>query len=226
VTSVIKGTLKKTFIYNIVKFIRRRKEKKATRARNEKELLNWEASGKPIPPPHIVKQRIVKDYARRFSLETMIETGTYLGDMVDATRDVFTKSFSIELDEKLYQQAKQRFYRDKGISIIHGDSGEVLPDILAGIDEPCLFWLDGHYSGDITARGQVDTPIVEELNHILNHAVAGHVILIDDARCFVGENSYPTIDELKARILQRFPNWIFEAENDIIRIHQVSEGKS
>lgn len=220
--SVIKRALKRTFIYEIV---RRRKEEQATRARNERDLLDWEASGKPVPPPHIVKQRTVKDYARRFSLNTLIETGTYLGDMIDATKDVFTKSFSIELDQKLYEQAKQRFCGDKSISIIQGDSGEVLPDILAGIDIPCLFWLDGHYSGDITARGGVDTPIMEELEHILNHAVAGHVILIDDARCFVGENSYPTIDELKARILQRRPNWIFEAENDIIRIHQVPESR-
>jgi hypothetical protein len=82
-----------------------------------------------------------------------------------------------------------------------------------------LFWLDGHYSGGITAKGRTDTPVAEELEHILTHPVMGHVVLIDDARCFVGQDHYPTLDELKEMILNKRPDWVFDVENDIIRVH-------
>jgi hypothetical protein len=223
VISIIKTLLKKTFIHKILKRVRERKRRQRILALQEREMREWEAKGKPAPPPHIMKQKTIEDYARRFSLRILIETGTYQGDMVDAMKNSFTRIFSIELGEDLHKQAKERFHNNKHISIIHGDSGEVLPDILVGIKEPCLFWLDGHYSEGITVKGQTETPIAQELEHILDHPVNGHVILIDDARCFIGENDYPTIDELKDRILQRHPTLIFEAENDIIRIHQVSE---
>jgi len=220
VISIIKNLLKKTFIHKIVKRVRARKVRQRILALQEQEMREWEAKGRPAPPPHIIKQKTIEDYARRFSLETLIETGTYQGDMVDAMKNSFTRIFSIELGEDLHKQAKERFHNNEHISIIHGDSGEVLPDILVGIKRPCLFWLDGHYSGGITAKGETDTPVVEELEHIINHPVTGHVILIDDARCFVGQNQYPKIDELKDMILERRPDWILEAENDIIRIHQ------
>jgi hypothetical protein len=166
-----------------------------------------------------VKQRTVEKYARRFALNTLIETGTYLGEMVEATKDTFIRIFSIELDGTHYQRAKEWFSGDDHISIIQGDSGKVLPDVIAGITQPCLFWLDGHYSEGNTARGELNTPIIKELNHIFNHPVLGHVILIDDARCFIGQNEYPAIDELREMAFRRFPNCVFKVEDDIIRIY-------
>ncbi|MBE9547029.1 MAG: hypothetical protein IMF10_06005 [Proteobacteria bacterium] len=187
--------------------------------REKKVLRNWEKKGKPVPPPDLVKQKTVKGYARKFSLDTLIETGTYLGDMVDATRDTFGRIFSIELDDALYERARKKFSKFDYISIVQGDSGEVLPVILADIKQPCLFWLDGHYSGGITAKGRLETPISQELYHILAHSVEGHVILIDDARLFTGRDNYPTIEEIQELVFKRHPDWIFEVKNDIIRIH-------
>ena len=218
--STIKTLLKKTFVYRILKGLRARKERKVILALQEQEMRQWEANGRPAPSPHILKQKTIADYAKRFSLQILIETGTYHGDMVEAMKNNFTRIFSIELGENLHQQAKERFHNNAHISIIHGDSGEILPGILGDIKQPCLFWLDGHYSGGITAKGETDTPVVEELEHILSHPVTEHVILIDDARCFVGQDHYPTIEELKDMILKRRPGWVFEAEDDIIRIHQ------
>ncbi|MDX6611503.1 MAG: hypothetical protein QOD75_689, partial [Blastocatellia bacterium] len=59
----------------------------------------------------------------------------------------------------------------------------------------------------------------KELDHILNHPVAGHVILIDDARCFTGYNDYPTVDELRETVAAKKPDWEMSVELDIIRIH-------
>ena len=183
-------------------------------------VRNWNRKGNPIPAPDVVKQRTVKEYAKISSVETFIETGTYLGDMVNAVMDTFNKIYSIELDKTLYEQAKKKFSKHHNISIFHGDSSKVLPVILADISEPCLFWLDGHYSGGITAKGDFNTPIMQELNCILDHTIRGHVILIDDAREFNGYNDYPTIEELKKRIFKKYPDWKFDIKDDIIRIHK------
>jgi hypothetical protein len=140
--------------------------------------------------------------------------------MVHAMKKSFARIISFELDHNLAVQAQQRFADDNHIQIIQGDSGKLLGDYLATINEPCLFWLDGHYSGGITAKGALETPIENELTAILSHAVDGHVILIDDARCFTGENDYPTLNELRNFVAERKPNYNFSVEHDAIRIHK------
>ena len=183
------------------------------------EARNWEKGGRCGPPPNLVKQKIVKEYARRFAVDTLIETGTYKGEMVSAIKNTFKEIFSIELDNKLFESAKKKFAKYSYIHIIHGDSGKILPEIISSLKKPCLFWLDAHYSGGSTIKGDVETPIIEELRAIFHHSVQNHVILIDDARCFIGKNDYPTISWLKDYILKYRPDWNFEIENGIIRIH-------
>ncbi len=181
-------------------------------------LKNWIQSGKPIPPPHIVKVQAIKEYARKYKISTFVETGTYLGDMVYAIKDDFDKIFSIELGQELFFNAQKRFSSQKHITIWQGDSGEVIKDVLSRINTPCLFWLDGHYSEGITAKGDLDTPISNELLHIFNHSLAHQqIILVDDARCFTGTNDYPTTEALADAVKKSgFNN--FEVEDDIFRI--------
>jgi hypothetical protein len=69
-----------------------------------------------------------------------------------------------------------------------------------------------------TAKGEKDTPIKEELLQIINHKVKDHIILIDDARLFNGENDYPGIKKIKNLISKYLPSHTFEVKNDIIRI--------
>ena len=175
--------------------------------------------GRPAPPPPLVKQRIVADHARRFGTALLVETGTYRGDMVAAQRRQFRRIWSIELQEQLAERARARFARDPHITILSGDSAVLLPGILASIREPCLFWLDAHYSAGITARGDIDTPIAAELDFVLRHPVAGHVVLIDDARDFTGVNGYPTLADLTAAIRGQRPDWSVEVVDDVIRAH-------
>jgi hypothetical protein len=166
-----------------------------------------------------MKHLTVKAYAQRFEIHLFIETGTYYGDMLHAVRDSFRKIVSIELDARLHQRAARRFARYKHISILRGDSAAVLPEVLRNISEPCLFWLDAHYSGGITACGPLETPISRELGEIYRHPVKRHVILIDDAREFVGDHDYPPIEELGGQTRERRPDLCFVVQHDIIRIH-------
>jgi hypothetical protein len=185
--------------------------------RRRREVNEWVVKGRPVPPPHYYKQRLLLEYAKRYKLSTLVETGTYEGDMVEACRRRFRAVFSIEIDASLYQKAKERFRSCAHVTIVQGDSADVLPGILDRVEEPCLFWLDGHYSGGITGKGNRETPIDSELRHIRRHG-RRDVILIDDARCFVGANDYPTIEELRAHVEALWPGYRFEVADDIIRI--------
>jgi|TARA_B100000809_G_scaffold79452_1_gene77517 hypothetical protein len=188
------------------------------RRRELKQLADWERNGRPIPPPHIVKQQTLKTISKRYGLKILVETGTYYGDMVEAMKDVFNQLYSIELSAELYKKAKKRFKGEKHIELICGDSGLELMNLMSKIDQPTLFWLDGHYSAGVTAKGEKDTPIYEELNHILNSTDKGHVIIIDDARCFGADPNYPSIKELCDFIKSKRANLDIVIQDDCIRV--------
>ena len=90
--------------------------------------------------------------------------------------------------------------------------------MLTKLSAPALFWLDGHYSGGATARAELDTPVIAELRAILGHPVKGHVLLIDDAREFVGANGYPTLAAVEEMIRAADPGASYDVRDDIIRV--------
>ncbi len=182
-----------------------------------REIDQWRRLGKPAPPPHSYKSRVLRQYQNRFQLSTLIETGTYQGDMLEACRKVFDALYSVEIDPALHERAVERFKQNPHITILLGDSADVLPGILQDIQRPVLFWLDGHYSGGVTGKGAQETPIAVELGHIRRHGY-DDVVLIDDARLFVGAHDYPTIDELRAMVKNNWSGYSLEVEDDIIRI--------
>lgn len=162
------------------------------------------------------KQEIIKEYSEYADI--FIETGSYYGDTVSAVLKRFKKIISIELGEDLFKKVRNRFLGIEHITIIHGDSGKVLKDVLADIHEPVVFWLDAHYSGGVTVRGDKETPIMEELECIFDHSIKDHVILIDDARMYVAGNCEVTRQEIKDYVFKRAPNKDFKIKNDIIYI--------
>ncbi len=166
---------------------------------------------------HLEKQRIINIFRKKFDPKIFIETGTYLGDMINAQKENFERLYSIELSKKLFLKAQKRFENDEKISISHGDSAKVLNDILSNINALSLFWLDGHYSGGITAKGQKECPVIEELNIIFKNN-KNHIILIDDARLFTGKYDYPTYEEVKDVVEHYDKDYIVKIESDIICI--------
>ena len=187
------------------------------KGREEKDYLEWERSGKTPPAPHRYKQEILRDYGKRFHLKTLVETGTFLGLMMEAQIPNFENLISIELDPDLFKAATKRFSRNPSVKIIQGDSGEMISKVVQQLKVPALFWLDGHYSGGFTAKGKSECPIYDELRSILASPLP-HVILIDDARCFVGESDYPTGAEVTDFISKLNPNLSVHVLNDVIRV--------
>jgi hypothetical protein len=98
-----------------------------------------------------------------------------------------------------------------------GNSADLLPEVLRKIpaSKRIIFWLDGHYSGGKTGKGEEYSPIVHELKIIVGSG-RKDIILIDDARCFDGNNGYPTIAWVEDFCEKN--NLIFMSYDDIIRL--------
>jgi hypothetical protein len=144
--------------------------------------FEWRMRGRPLPPPHVVKQLAILRYQRSRRFDTFVETGTFTGEMVEAMRPHFRRIISIEMAPEIHRQAARRFEGDRHIELLLGDSAEVVPRVLEQIRDPALFWLDGHFMGEHTARGAEDSPVRTELSALLSHSVHRHLVLIDDAR--------------------------------------------
>lgn len=177
----------------------------------------WVKEGEQLPPPHAVKQKVIADYQKKYNTKILVETGTLHGDMIEAQKRNFESVYSIELDQKLYNEAIERFKYDRKVHLILGDSGKKIFDIINSISTRAVFWLDGHYSGTYTALGDVECPIYGEIDGVFSGKIKDHILLVDDARCFVGENSYPTVEELYNYIKKYNPNYKMSVFVDILR---------
>ncbi len=187
---------------------------RSTRAR---VTLKWWLAGKPVPAPHVVKQRTVIRYQARYRLRTFVETGTYTGEMVQALSGHVDRVISIEVAPWLHAQAQVRFAGQHHVRLLQGDSATVLPVVLESLHERALFWLDGHYMGEGSGRGTEETPVMAEMAALLRHHVRGHVVLIDDARLFDGTDGYPSLEAFTTLVVRERPGTTVEVDGDIIR---------
>ena len=160
-----------------------------------------------------------------FGIRAFLETGTYLGNTSAIASEIVHEVHTIELSADLAAQARARFIAEPRVHVYQGDSAELLPQILAGLAAPTLFWLDGHYSEGGTARGRRNTPILDEIAAIAHSGRKDAVILIDDLRLFerrplaVGAESslhgYPSVNEVHEAILAIDLDYQFFAFGDV-----------
>lgn len=133
-----------------------------------------------VPSTPLAKVRAIRWHARHYGLRFFVETGTAFGATTAAVCDLFETCWTIELSPQLHRRAEQKF-SGTNVACLHGDSGVLLPRIVAHLTGAALFWLDAHATGgDLTADAGYD-PIFAELDAILS-SPDKHVILIDDAR--------------------------------------------
>ena len=180
---------------------------------------SWVDCGCPTPPPHDFKIAVLKAYAAWCKARVFVETGTWKGETTAAMQPLFPTVCSIELAPNWASRARQMFARTPNVEIIEGDSAKVLPDLLGRIHERCLFWLDGHWCGNDTGGAVLSSAVMGELETILAHEISDHVLIIDDARYFVGAYGYPTVDQVRRFVKDRRPDLVFDVAMDSIRIH-------
>ncbi len=173
-------------------------------------------SGRPVLDLSYKQQRLL-EIGQHYKCDTFLETGTYLGDTLRVMKNYFDVLISVELSKELYQRNKERFSDCPHVMLWCGSSGDLLSEMLRHVGKGrILFWLDAHYSGAGTARGEQDCPVLAELAAIAGTKRHDHCILIDDALCFTQTPGYPTIEEIRKVLLGINPEFSITVENDCI----------
>lgn len=160
-----------------------------------------------------------------------IETGTCFGnhfqDVIE--QGVFSKYFTVELADNLYETSKTRIcgmngisllssssdtnvlaYKGKEVTMFRGDSSVVIPKLCEEIKEPALFFLDAHFCGGnwktMTADGHF--PLWAELIAIAKRPY-DDIVVVDDVHTFGKDRSKdlktPWIDVTTKTIVTAYP---------------------
>jgi len=86
---------------------------------------------RPMPPD--MKIKTVINNVTRYGTRVFIETGTYLGKTTEAVAPFVEKAYTIEVSEDLANKAKEKFKNVLNVTVIQGDSGIILKDIIRDI---------------------------------------------------------------------------------------------
>ena len=161
-------------------------------------LVLWFLRGCKSPSPQCIKLSVLKRYKQNEGI--WIETGTYLGDTTKKLSKIGLEVVSIEPDNRLFEFSLNRLKRFSNVNIKHGTSETLFSGICSSITSKANFWLDGHFSGDVTYLGETVSPIRFELkciSKILEKGIRVSVF-IDDFRLFVdrSEQGYPAPSEI------------------------------
>ena len=190
---------------------------RSLRSTLRQDQRRWIDAGCPSPAPDAVKARIIESYLAN-GPKIFVETGTFTGATLDRiVRFPGVFCYSIEVERRYFERARRVLGGRPNVELILGDSACLLPELLERVSEPALFWLDAHYSAGQTGRGAKETAISEELAAIFAHPVKGHIVLIDDARCFDGTGDYPTLAAVLAAV-DATGDYRAEVSADIVRI--------
>jgi hypothetical protein len=176
----------------------------------------WILRGRPARSPHLLKQKVVREYGEKFGLKTLVETGTYYGEMVSAMKKRFERIYSIEYVPELAERATRKFALDEHVRIFCGDSRVVMPEVLGLLTGPALFWLDAGYYGWVGKQGDQQR-LSAELEMILSHPFP-HIVLLDDARGLTGRDGIPSVADVTTYVESTFLRRSVEVKHDIMRI--------
>ena len=165
-----------------------------------------------------IEATTTKEVFAKYPNKYFIESGTCMGDGVNMALECgFDQIYSFELANHLYNICCKRFAHSPNVHLILGDTTKAMPQLLKEIDSPATFWLDGHYSWNNTARGDTNSPILQELEIIQQHHIKNHTILVDDIRqCGTVEFDFIELDEIIQKILEINPDYTISFEDGYV----------
>jgi len=165
--------------------------------------------------PHLLFGYAAHHFFNRFPNAYFVETGSQDGHGIGAGIAAgFKEVHSIELSETHYLRCKALFQDSPKVHLWLGDSGIVLEEVIREMDAPITFWLDGHFCGNTSAKGDVNCPILQELECIKNHPIKTHTILIDDIRLFGSEHfDFIPLSLIEAKIREINPEYTITYED-------------
>ena len=124
---------------------------------------------------------------------------------------MFDNVKTIELDEKLFSEASEFLKPHSNVEAIQGDGLVEIARIFEGAEiNNAVVFLDGHFSGGVTAMGDLAEPAVEELAVLSKHRERIAGIVIDDFREFGLQNGWPMKWEIIRSAEELFGNHGYE----------------
>lgn len=137
----------------------------------------------------------IAELINRYEITTMVETGCYKGDGIQAAFDLGIKRvISCDINSEYIQHCSRRFF-GKNLTLNFGPSEECMADMcrLAG-QSSTLFWLDAHLPemyGTLGAPGRLKMPVLNELHTIsvFKSIVANDIIIVDDTRIIKSDDN-------------------------------------
>ena len=165
---------------------------------------------------HGDKVELIGRYLDDSGLRVMVETGLYGGGgsgmNFTARLDLYV---IVDKDEENCRIARDN-YPPPLTTVLCGDSGVLMPRVLADLQGPALFWLDAHLVVDIDETEALDEwpcPLLAELDALNGWLYAPEsTVLIDDVRLF-GSYGWPA----RSQVLASLDAWTVEDRDDVIR---------
>ncbi len=162
------------------------------------------------------------ELATLIGAKVFVETGTYKGKTTRWAAEEFDFVHTIEAAQPFYDRYHAELKALGNIEPHFGDSREHLPRVVEKIgDQPAMFWLDGHWSGGVTAGELDECPIIEELDAIKHRR--NDVIMIDDARLFLAAppmpfdaDQWPNVFDIALSLGEHLPHYFVEIFHDTI----------
>ena len=177
------------------------------------------ARGRVRNPHSLMKLALLNELRERSHSTELIEVGTFLGVTAARSAKHFEKVFTIELSQELFEKAKSFLASYPNVTVLQGDGCDHIKKIFENKSVKCAtIFLDGHFSGGITAHGEVPEPAIEELKLLSKFKDQIGAIMIDDFRSFGEEPGFPTKSELIDAVEKFFPGYQISIQFDQVLI--------
>lgn len=138
---------------------------------------------------------IQKKYPQYKCIKCFVETGTFKGNTIFHMENYFARLYTIELYNENYKEVICNSKKHKKISFYLGDSSDILPTLILKINEPSVFYLDGHFCGQNSSGGHF--PLFNEIRSIGSLRNYNDIVIIDDYGSFGNKNGHSLYKEWK-----------------------------
>lgn len=154
-----------------------------------------------------IPTKLATDLQQKYGLKVFVESGLAQGTTALWAESLFDTVVSIETDGESIARFKARNPKSK-VQVIEGDSAIEMIEVARNLNQPALFWLDGH-TDDYT-------PVLAELAAI-NLSSLRNVVLIDDWRMFGTYPAWPSKEKVIA-FATMGERWTYDVDDVLVAL--------
>lgn len=139
-----------------------------------------------------IDAQLITTLKQHLPLTHFLETGTFRGDTIELIAHQFDHLYSVELSEKYYQDAKERFEHHPHIQLFQDTSPTIIQQIQPTLaSQSTVYWLDAHWCVASSTAGETSQCLLLAELHAIKQLNDDSIIIIDDARLFLAAPPAP-----------------------------------